>query len=126
MKIVSLIARLLLGVLFVVMGLNGFLQFIPQPPITGLPAQFSGAIFTSHYLYVVAGTQLICGVLLLVKQYVPLALAALAAVIVNILTFHITMMPSTIAPGLVVAVLWLLVALSLRAHFAPLLIRNTN
>ncbi len=126
MKIVSLIARILLGIMFTVFGLNGFLQFIPAPPLSGLTGQFSGALFASHYLYLVAGTQLVCGVLLLVKQYVPLALVALAAVIVNILTFHITMQPSTIAPALVVTVLWFLVALPLRAHFAPLLTRQSD
>src|SRR5258708_32540864 len=88
MKIASLIARLLLGLIFLVFGLNGFLHFIPMPPPKGLAAQFGGAIFVSHYWVVIFGLQVIGGVLLLVNRFVPLALVLLGPVIVNIFFFH--------------------------------------
>ncbi len=77
MKILTLIARLLLGLTFVVFGLNGFLNFLSMGPMpTGLAGQFIGALFLSHYFRVVAGLQLVGGLLLLVNRFVPLAFAA--------------------------------------------------
>ena len=75
MKIVILIARLLLGLTFVVLGLNGFLNFLSMGPMpTGLAGQFISALILSHYFWVVAALQLAGGALLLVNRYVPLAL----------------------------------------------------
>jgi uncharacterized membrane protein YphA (DoxX/SURF4 family) len=123
MKIVGLIARILLGLIFFVFGLNGFLQFIPVPP--GLPQNvvtFTTLLMSTHYIFLTAGVQVIAGALLLINRYVPLALVMLAAMIVNILTFHITMFPQTLFPmPIVVLVLWFLVAWSIRANFAGIL-----
>jgi putative oxidoreductase len=121
MKITTVIARYLLGLTFLVFGLNGFLHFIPQPPPpSGPAAQFLGALFVSNYLVVVFLLQLIPAVLLLVNRYVPLALTLLAPIIVNILLFHVLMAPSGILPGIVVTVLWIVVFLSVRSAFAGL------
>ncbi|MDQ6933166.1 MAG: hypothetical protein M3160_08305 [Candidatus Eremiobacteraeota bacterium] len=82
-------------------------------------------MMTSHFMYLVSGVQVIAGVLLLRNQYVPLALVLLAAMIVNILTFHITMMPSTLFPMPIVALaLWFFISWPLRSHFAPLFVRR--
>src|ERR1700730_3837545 len=95
MKIVSLIARLLLGLLFLVFGLNGFLNFIPMGPIpVGLAGQFTAALFGSHYMTVVFTCQPPAALLLPLNRYVPLALTLLAPVIVNIVLFHTFMAPS--------------------------------
>src|SRR4029453_16101056 len=95
MKIVVLIARLLLGLIFVVFGLNGFLNFLNMgPPPTGLAGQFIGALFLSHYYWVVAALQIVGGVLLLVNRFVPLALVLLGPVIVNIICYHVFLHPS--------------------------------
>jgi uncharacterized membrane protein YphA (DoxX/SURF4 family) len=77
MKIASLIARLLMGLIFFVFGLNGFLNFIPAPPPTGLAGQFAGILFTSHLYVVIFAVQTIGGLLLLVNRFVPLALIIL-------------------------------------------------
>jgi putative oxidoreductase len=62
MKIVTLIARLLLGLIFVVFGLNGFLNFINMGPMpSGLAGQFIGALAQSHYFWVVAALQVAGG-----------------------------------------------------------------
>jgi putative oxidoreductase len=121
MKIASLIGRYLLGFVFLVFGLNGFLNFIPQGPApTGVAAQFLGALIASHYTVPIFAIQLIGGILLLVNRYVPLALTILAPVIFNILLVHILMLPATLPLALFVLVLWILVFLSVRSAFAGL------
>jgi putative oxidoreductase len=119
MKILALIARLLLGLVFVVFGLNGFLHFIPMSPLPAGPAiQFIGALAATHYVHVVFAIQLIAGILFLIGLYVPLALTLIAPVIVNILLFHGFMAPSGILPGALVALFWIIVFIRHRAAFA--------
>src|SRR6476646_3515269 len=118
MKITSVIARFLLGLIFLVFGLNGFFHFIPMPPPPGVAGQFMGAMFVTNYLLFVFAIQLIAGVLLFSKRYVPLALTLLAPVIVNILLFHSLMAPSGLGLALFVAILWGSVVASVRSAFA--------
>ncbi|HEY9125608.1 MAG TPA: hypothetical protein VIM62_00695 [Acidobacteriaceae bacterium] len=117
MKIVSTVARYLLGLMFTVFGLNGFLNFIPQqPPTNPLAIQFFVAISSSHFAAFFFTIQLLGGLLLLAGFFVPLALTLLAAELYNILAFHLTLAPG-IAPGLVACVLWVLVFLQYRESF---------
>jgi putative oxidoreductase len=120
MRTASVIARYLAGVIFLVMGLNGFLNFIPLPPPGGIAGQFMGALYVSHYLWVIFAFQVIAAVLLLANRYVPLAVAVLAPVIVNILCFHALMAPSGLPLALFVAVLWVLIFVDVRSAFAAL------
>jgi putative oxidoreductase len=125
MKIVSMIARILLGVMFTVFGLNGFLHFIPSPTFPpGYLMDFFTAIVGSGFYVMVFGVQVICGILLLIDLYVPLAIVVLAAVLVNILTFHATMNPQGFPMALVAAILWFLTAWPIRAQFAPIFARK--
>jgi len=126
MKIAITVARVLLGLVFFVFGLNGFLQFIPAPPMEGLAGQWTQVMMQSHYLYFVSGVQVIAGALLLVNRFVPLALGVLAAVLANILTFHITMAPAGMVIPLVCTALWLFLVLQLRAYFAPLFVARAS
>jgi putative oxidoreductase len=119
-KTASTVARYLAGVIFLVFGLNGFLHFIPLPPPSGVAGQFMGALFVSHYLTLIFALQVIGAVLLLANRYVPLALAILAPVIVNILSFHALMAPSGLPLAVFVTVLWALVFVYVRSAFAPL------
>src|ERR1700688_4631568 len=117
MKITSMVARYLLGLLFTVFGLNGFLNFIHQPPPTNpLAIQFFVAISTSHFAAFFFAVQVIGGLLLLSGFFVPLALTLLATELYNILAFHLTLSPG-IAPALVACVLWVLVFLQYRNSF---------
>ena len=120
MKTASTVARYLSGVIFLVFGLNGFLHFIPLPPPSDVAGQFMGALFVSHYLTLIFALQVIGGVLLLANRHVPLALAILAPVIVNILSFHALMAPSGLPLALFVTVLWALVFVHVRTAFAAL------
>jgi putative oxidoreductase len=126
MKIASLIARLLLGVIFLVFGLNGFLQFIHMPPPTGVAAQFFGAIFASHYYIVIFAVQVLGGLLLLVNRFVPLALVILGPVIVNIFFFHTLMAPAGVPLAILVVILWAIVAVRNKEHLAGLFTRQTT
>ena len=121
MKIAALIARIFLGLIFFVFGLNGFLQFIPMGPLpTGLAGQFADVLMKSHYAQVVSAFQLVCGALLLVNRYVALALAILGPVIVNIFLFHLLMAPSGLPLAIVVIILWAIVAHQHRQAFVGL------
>ena len=122
MKIVSVIARYLLGLQFTVFGLNGFLNFIHQPPPPNpLAIQFFVATGASHFAAFFFAVQLLGGLLLLSGSFVPLALTLLAGELFNILAFHLTLAPASIAPALLAAVLWVLVFLQYRASFKDVL-----
>ncbi len=112
------ISRFLLGLIFLIFGLNGFLHFIPMPPPSGVAGQFLGAMFVSKYLLVVSGLQVISGALLLIDRYVPLALTILAPIIVNILLFHGLMNPDGLGLALFVTVLWGVIFAGVRSAFA--------
>lgn len=116
MKITAAIARILLGVIFLVFGLNGFLHFIKMPPPTGVALQFMGALIVSHEIAVIMLLQVIGAVLLLINRFVPLALLLLGPVIVNIL-LHAFMAPNGLPMALIVSVLWILTAYGVRGVF---------
>jgi putative oxidoreductase len=121
MKIASIFARYLLGLMFTVFGLNGFLHFIPQPPPANpLAIQFLIAVGASHFAACFFALQVLGGVLLLSGFFVPLALTLLAAELYNILAFHLTMAPGSIPPALVACVLWILVFLQYRESFTSI------
>jgi hypothetical protein len=120
------VARYVLGLLFTVFGLNGFLHFIPVTPLPPLASQFVGVLAASHYMVPVFVLQLACGLLFLVHEYVPLALTLIAPVIVNILLFHILMNPSGIVPGVIATICWLLVFYNVRSAFAGIFRRQDH
>ena len=122
MKVAATIARFLLGLIFLFFGSNLLFHFLPNPPLPPGPmADFSLAMAKSHYNVMVGFFQAAPAILLLVNRYVPLALTILAAEIVNILTFHITMQPVGLPMALVVSILWVLVFLRVRPSFAGIL-----
>src|SRR5437868_502756 len=122
MKILTIIARVLLGLGFVVFGSNAFLHFIPMPPIPQtLAGDFTRVFIASGYVNVIGALQVICGLLLLIGRFVPLGLTILGAIIVNILIFHALMAPEAIPPGLVFTALELFLVWRYREAFIPLL-----
>jgi len=118
------IARILMGLLFTVTGLNGFLNFLPQPkaPMPEGAAALAGALLKSGYLFqLVMATQLVSGVLLLVNRFVPLALALLAPVVVNIVAFHAFLAPSGLGIAIVVLALEIYLAWAYRRAYRSML-----
>jgi len=116
------IARYALGFVFVVFGLNGFLHFLPQPPMSGPAADFAGALFVTGYMFpLIKGTEVVAGALLLSNRFVPLALALLAPVLVNIVAFHVFLAKGGVGLPLALAALELYLAYAYRRAFAPML-----
>jgi putative oxidoreductase len=126
MKIASTISRILLGIVFLVFGLNGFLQFLKMPPPTGIALQFMGALIASHEIAIVMLIQVVGAVLLLVNRFVPLALLLLGPVIVNIVLFHAFMAPSGLPMAIIVSILWCVVAYGVRGAFAGVFQARVN
>jgi putative oxidoreductase len=121
MKIIAAIARIIMGCVFLFFGLNMFFQFLHMPPPPSGPAgDFVKALFVSHYLYVVAGLQIVGGLLCLTGRFVPLGLTLLGPVIVNILLFHILLNRTGLPMAILVSVLALIVLWHHRASFAGL------
>ena len=123
-RYLPVVARVLLGLLFVMTGLNGFLDFLPQPktPIPEGAMAFAVAMKNTGYLFqLVAGTQLVSGLLLLLNRFVPLALVLLAPVVVNIALFHIFLSPLGYQLAVIVFALEVYLAWAYRAAFRSML-----
>jgi uncharacterized membrane protein YphA (DoxX/SURF4 family) len=124
MRYLKIVARVLLGLIFLIFGLNGFVHFIPQPK-DAMPQgamDFFGELMKTNYMIpLIFATQTLGGALLLVNRFVPLALALLAPVIVNIILFHLFLAPSSIPPAIVVLVLELFLAWAYRGAFRSML-----
>jgi len=121
MAITRVILRSLLGLIFLVFGLNLLLHFLPNPAEPPAAADFLGALYRSGYLLQLLGvTQAVSGALLLTGVMVPFALVLLAPVIVNILMFHVFLAPAGLPVALVVVALEVILAWMHRDAFAPL------
>jgi putative oxidoreductase len=119
MKILTIIVRILLGLAFVVFGLNFFLNFIPAPPPPpGLAGDYFKVFVASGYHHVVGAMQLLSGLMLLIGLFVPLGLVILGAILFNICTFHILMQPAGLGPAIVATLLWAFLVWSYRERFA--------
>jgi len=127
-RIASLIARILLGLIFFVFGMNHYLHFIPSGPMpAGVAGEFFGSLMASHYLYIVAFFEVAPAVLLLINRYVPLALAIHGPVIVNIAITIILFSPKALPMAAILILFWILTAWPYRSVFFPLLQqRGTN
>ena len=126
MKLAFTAARCLLGLIFLVFGLNGFLHFLPTPTPAGVAGQFFAALYLSHYLVVIFLLQAGPAVLLLINRYVPLALTLLGPIVVNILFFHLLMAPRGLPLAFTVSILWFVTALSVRSAFRGLFQKTSN
>jgi uncharacterized membrane protein YphA (DoxX/SURF4 family) len=116
------VGRVILGLVFFVFGWNGFLHFLPQPPPPAPAANLLGAMIGSGYLMaLVKGTEVLAGALLLANRFVPLALAVLAPVLVNIAAFHAFLAPAGLPLVIVLIAVEVYLAWAYRAAFAPML-----
>lgn len=123
MKIVAIIVRVLLGLMFVVFGSNAFLHFMQMPPMAGPAGEFIGAMNSTGYLQAIAAFQVIGGLFLLIG-FVPLGLLVLGPIIVNIVLFHIFMERSGLGMAFVTAALALFLVWYHRSAFAGVLRRS--
>jgi putative oxidoreductase len=119
-------ARLFLGLVFTVFGLNFFVPFLPTPPPPPPEAaSFAGALFGSFVFPLLKTTELVAGVLLLAGRFVPLTLAVLAPIVINIVGFHLFLARAGMPLALAVLVAELYLAWSYRAYYAPMLRART-
>jgi uncharacterized membrane protein YphA (DoxX/SURF4 family) len=115
-------ARYAQGGLFVLFGLNGFFHFLPQPPVPEAAGHFAMAMAATGYMFpLIKATEVVSGILLLSGRFVPLSLALIAPVLVNILAFHAFLAPSGLALPIVLLATELYLAWSYRDAFAPML-----
>ncbi len=122
MRILTLVARILLGLIFFVFGLNGFFHFIPQPVPPAAAGAFAGALLATGYFFPLLKTvETLSGFLLLTGRFVPLALTLLAPIVVNIFAFHAFLLPGGLALATAVVVLEVFLAFRYRSAFAPML-----
>lgn len=124
MKYAVLGARLLLGLIFTVFGINLWLQFLPQPELNEAAGAFFGAIATTYLLTFIKVTEVLGGVLLLSGRLVPLALTILAPIVLNILFFHVFLDPAGMPVAIFVTALEAFLAWSYRDSFKGVL--NVN
>lgn len=120
MKVATVIARVLLGLIFLVFGSNAFLHFLPMPPLPqGVTGEYLHAFFATGYVYAIGALQVISGLLLLIGRFVPLGLTILGAIVVNIWLFHILMAPEPagMLPAIVVTILELFLVWRYRDAF---------
>ncbi len=112
MKIVTIIAQILLGLVFVVFGFNGFFHFIPMPPPPpdSAATMFFTAVSTTGFMKVVFLCQIVGGLLVLLNILPVLGLTILCPIIFNIVLFHATMEPGglPLAIGLAALALFLI------------------
>jgi putative oxidoreductase len=121
MKILTIILRTLLGLLFVVFGSNAFLQFMPMPPMSGPSGDFIHALAGTGYLQVIAALQVLGGLFLVIGKFVPLGLTILGPIIVNIVLFHIFLDRQGLGMAAGITVVFLFLVWVYRSAFAGLL-----
>ena len=120
MKVAATVARYLLGGGFIVFGLNAFLQFMPPLELPEEGGQFIALLFGSGYFNYIAILQIVAGLMLVFGRFVPLGLALLGPILLNILLFHISFDPAGIGMGLFFTILWFAVFWAHRASFKGL------
>jgi putative oxidoreductase len=120
LKIAILIARILLGLLFFVFGLNNILHFLKMAPPTGDAGTYMQILVSHNFMTFVGLLMVIAGLLLLVGRYVPLALVILGPILVNILLYHALLDPKGVINGIIATILELFLIWAYRLSFRGL------
>jgi putative oxidoreductase len=126
MKMAIVIVRVMLGLIFVVFGLNGFLLFITPPEHTATGEAFINLLVATGFMYVEKSLEIIGGATLLSNNYVPLGLSVLAPIVANIFLFHFLMERYTLVVGVILFLLWAFLAWAYRPYFAGLFVRRAE
>lgn len=122
MKHAPLVARIVLGLIFLIFGLNGFFNFLPMPPVPEQAGAFLGGLAGSGYMFpLIKGAEVIVALALLSGFFVPLALIVLAPITVNIVLFHGILAPAGMALPIVILVLHLYLAYANKEAYASVL-----
>ena len=120
------VARVLLGILFLVFGLDGLFSFLPMPPMPEPAAQVIGVLMSYRLFYVVKVLEVTAALMLLTGRYVPLALCLLAPIVFNILWFDVNLAPVGLPVGIFAAALVAALMWNERSRFSPLFAARTS
>ena len=126
MKIAIFIARVLLGLIFFLFGLNAFVRFLPIPAYHGTAEAFLHLLIVTRYIFIVKAIEVTGGAMLLARRFVPLALTLLGPVVINIFIFHLLMDRSLLLVAIVVLILWAFLLWAHRKVFLPLLVTHAH
>lgn len=123
--ITTTVVRSLLGLIFLVFGLNFFLHFIPMPPPPANPGaaeSFTGGLFQAGYFFpMLKGIEVLLGGFLLLNFFTPLSLVILAPISINILLFHLFLAPAGIGMSILIVVLHIYLFWAYRKSFRTIL-----
>lgn len=127
MKFVIIGARVILGSIFVVFGLNGFFHFIPTPEASEPMTAFMTALGeTGYFMIVVKLVEVASGLMILTGRFLPLGLILLAPVSVNILLVHVFLDQTGLPMAVVIIVLQLFLAWAYRDSYRDVLQANAQ
>jgi putative oxidoreductase len=121
MQAVTIVIRSLLGLVFLIFGVNAFLHFIPLPMPTGDAGTFMGILVHSHYLYAVKAFEIVGGAILLSGRFTPLGLTLIGPVIVNIIFYDVFLDPIGLPLGLIIAACELFLIYRHRSAFSGII-----
>ena len=103
---VTMALRIVLGLILIIFGANKFAEFMPAPALPEAAANFMGALKNTGYMFPLIGAvEVVVGLLLIVKKWVPFALVLLAPVAINMVLFHLVLAPAGIVPAALVAII---------------------
>ena len=102
----TMVLRIILGLILLIFGANKFFNFLPMPPMEGAAGEFIGALFVAGYMFpLIALTEIVAGALLILNKWVGLAMILASTIIVNIVAFHLVLAPSGIGLGAVMLII---------------------
>ncbi|UFT99451.1 hypothetical protein KO561_00135 [Radiobacillus kanasensis] len=118
------ISRLFLGVVFLFAGINGFFVILGLEPFIATSPE-AMTLFQFKYLLVVEKTlEILCGVLLITNQYIPLTLIILSPIIANIILLHLFIDPSLLLLAIIIGLALCFLLFCYRKNFMSILERN--
>jgi hypothetical protein len=125
MKIAMIIVRTLMGLLFLFASLAYFFNLVTPPPMEGANKAFNEGLAASGYFFTLLKvTELVCAILLLTGQFVPLALVILSPIVVNVFMVHLFLDRSGLPVAIVLVLMHVFLAYCYRNAFKPLLTPN--
>jgi uncharacterized membrane protein YphA (DoxX/SURF4 family) len=114
---VLLVARILVGIIMVVFGVNKFAEFLPPPELTGEAGAYFGAIISANVFTVIAVLEILTGLAFLTGKYLGLALVINAPIAFNALLFHVSLDPAGSGPAALWVVLLIVVFIGIKDRF---------
>jgi len=113
--------RVFFAISLVVFGFNKFLFFIPAPPLEGTANELMNLYVTSRFMKMIGALEVLAGISLLAKKFVPLSLTIMAAIIFNAVAFHVFHDLAGIGQALVAAVIVSVLVYFHKSRFKDLL-----